>query len=435
MMRPLFRLIGAFATDRRGAVSLITAFALPALIATLALGTEVSYWLVKNRALQNAADSAVIAASIDGSANYLSEAKAVTARYGFVHGTDGVSVTASNTATCPAGGSDCYSVTVATVLPTYLGEVVGYIGAEKVGDASGTKLSAIAYAKPSGGAHQYCVVALASDGTAPGVAASGAPKADLSGCGVMSNTDASCKGHDLGAAQGDAAGTSNGCGAVQNSNVKPFVDPYTAMAAKLPADTCGGVYPQILLPASNRWSGTRTLGSVTTICGDLQLTGDVTIIAPSDAVLVIRNGELSTAGHSMKTASGSSLAIVFAGSNNLLYNHTPNGSGKLDITAPTSGIWSGVAMYQDPALTTGVQLSNPGSSPAWAFTGLVYLPHADLEFKGSVGKSSAGKRCTVIVANSIVIKGTGLILSTVECGAAGLDVPDNGSGGRGTLVG
>lgn len=428
-------LIRRFFADRRGAVSLITALALPALIGTLALGTEVSYWLVKNRTLQNAADSAVIAASIDASANYLIEAKSVAARYGLVDGAGGVVVIASNAATCPDGGTNCYSVKIATTLPNYLGKIIGYVGNSTVGGVNGTMLSAIAIAKPSGAAHEYCLVALASSGADPGVSSSGAPMADLSGCGVMSNTGERCNGHDLGAAYGDAVGTDSGCGAVQRSNAKPFVDPYQGLAAKLPADPCGGVYPQTALPTTNKWSGTKSLGSVTTICGDLQLTGNVSIVAPSDAILIIRNGELMMQGFNFVTASGSGLAVIFTGSNSALYFHIPDGSGALDITAPTTGTWAGVALYQDPALTVGVQMPNAASAPSWAFSGLVYVPHVDLDFRGSVGKGSAGKRCTVIVANSVTIKGTGLVLSTVECGAAGLATPTNGLGGRGVLVG
>lgn len=426
-----------FAADRRGSVSLITAFALPALIATLALGTEVSYWLVKNRSLQNAADSAVIAASIDASTSYLVQAKAVAARYGFVDGVAGVAITASNAAACPGGGTGCYSVKVATTLPTYLGNVVGYVGNGTVGGASGTRLSAIAFAKPSGTAHQYCLVGLASDGRSPAIQSSGSPKADLTGCGIASNTSMSCAGHDLGASVGDAAGTDDSCGIVKNSNVpKPFSDPYAALANKLPADSCGGTYPQVgVLPAGNRWSGTRTLASITTVCGDLQLTGNVIINAPSDAVLIIRNGGLATNGFLFQTAAGTGLAIVFAGTNGATYQHIPFGSGGLDIAAPTTGTWSGVAMYQDPSLTTNIQMPAAAASPTWAFSGLIYVPHADLNFQGSVGKATYGAQCTVIVANSISLNGTGLVLSTMDCVTAGLTTPTNGATGRGVLVG
>lgn len=435
MINSCRRAIRRFVIDRGGAVSIITALALPALIAALALGTEVSYWLVESRGLQNAADSAVIAATIDASANYLGQAKAVAARYGFVDGTGGVTVTASNAATCPAGGATCYSVKIATVLPTYLGRVVGYVGNGSVGGVSGTNLSAVAFAKPSGASHDYCVVALASNGTDPAIQTNGAPMADLSGCGTMSNTSAQCNGHDLGANFGDAVGTDSGCGMVQDSNVKPFTDPYSALAAKLPVDACGGSYPQGAATATTRWSGSKLLGSLTTVCGDLLLTADVTITAPSDAILVIRNGSLATQGFRFTVASGSGLAVIFTGVSSASYQHIPTGSGSLDLAAPTTGTWAGVALYQDPALSMGVQMPQAAGAPSWAISGLIYVPHVDLTFSGSVGKGSTGKQCTVIVANSLHINGTGLALSTVECGTAGLSTPNSGSSGRGVLVG
>ena len=429
-----WRAMALFARDQSGAVSILTALALPALIGTLALGSEVSYWLLASRKLQNAADSAVIAASIDASPSYLAQAKAVAARYGLVDGVNAVQVTGSNAAHCPTGGDTCYSVTIATALPNYLGGVIGYVGRGSANGVSGTKISAIAFAKPSGAAHEYCLVALGT-GSGDGVAASGVPMADLSGCGVMSNSSESCKGHDLGAAYGDAVGTNSGCGAVQTSGVKPFPDPYANLASKLPADACGGTYPQSPSASVVKWSGTRALGSTTTICGDLVLTGDVAVASPSDAVLIIRNGQLLTQGYRFTTSTGSGLAVVFTGTNASPSQHIPSGSGSLDFAAPTTGTWEGVAMYQDPALTSGVQMTNAASSPTWAISGLIYLPHVDLMIKGSIGKSVTGKRCTVIVSNTITIKGTGLVLSTVDCGVAGLMTPTNGSLGRGVLVG
>ena len=48
----------------------------------------------------------------------------------------------------------------------------------------------------------------------------------------------------------------------------------------------------------------------------------------------------------------------------------------------TSGTWSGVAIYQDPSLTTGVDIAAAGNSRTWNITGLVYLPHSSVTFSG-----------------------------------------------------
>ena len=433
----MIRALSRLSRHDGGGISVITALVLPAFVGTLGLGIEVSYWLLHNRSLQNAADSAVIAASQAGANGYVAQAKAIARQYGLIDGADGVTVTASNTATCPSGGTSCYSVTIADAVPTYVGALINYLGTAMVGGVRSTLISARAIALPGAVAREYCLVALASTPGTFGIDSRGSPKADLTGCGVRSNANMRCTGHDLEANFGDAVGTNDGCGIIKTSGVAAnFVDPYADKIATLPADACGGSYPKVgSLPTSNKWSGAKTLTSTTIICGDLLLTGNVTITAPSDAVLIIRNGQLALNGSTLQTAAGSGLALVFTGANDASHSHIPSGSGGLDIAAPTSGTWSGVALYQDPALTVNIAMPNAASQPTWAMTGLVYLPRVDLSFSGSVGKSSAGAQCTVIIANSIATNGTGLVLSTMACGAAGLTTPTNGGAGRAVLTG
>ena len=55
------------------------------------------------------------------------------------------------------------------------------------------------------------------------------------------------------------------------------------------------------------------------------------------------------------------MTIIFSGTSGT-YTHAPTGGGTLNIQAPTSGNWSGVALYQDPSLTTGVDISAAGNS-------------------------------------------------------------------------
>ncbi len=108
--------------------------------------------------------------------------------------------------------------------------------------------------------------------------------------------------------------------------------------------------------------------------------GDTTLTTVSPgSVLVIRNGRLDTNGHTLQTAPGSALTIIFTGPDlSGTYIHIPTGGGTLDFQAPTSGTWKGMAIYQDPALTKGVDISEAGNSPTWKITGIVYLPHSSV---------------------------------------------------------
>jgi hypothetical protein len=122
-------------------------------------------------------------------------------------------------------------------------------------------------------------------------------------------------------------------------------------------------------PLSNQWTGSQSLPTGNTkICGDLQLTGNVTIntvLGGPGAVLVIYNGQLDN-GYTITTSNGSAATVAFSGDNSGTYTHAPTGGGKIDIAAPTSDLspWKGVAMYQDPKLTIGVDISEAGNTPA-----------------------------------------------------------------------
>ena len=426
--------------DARGNIAVMTGLLAPVLIGGMGLAMESSYWYLDQRGMQNAADAAALAAATDGTTNYQTTASAVAAQYGYVNGTNDTTVTSSNTASCPGGGTNCYQVTITYKQALYLMPVLGFTGDTTVsGGGRGKTLTSTSVAKIGTTPRNYCILALNTIGTA--LQSNGAPKADLSGCNTMSNASATCNGHDLGADYGDAHITDNGCGVIQTSNVPIVPDPYAYLAANIPANTCGGSYPQEpakkkdpALPASNQWSGTKSLSGNVQICGDLQLTADVTINAPSGAVLVIENGQLDSNGFTVRTASGSTVTIVFSGDNSGSYTHAPTGGGTFDIQAPKTGVWSGVAVYQDPALTSGVDISAAGNSPTWDITGLVYLPHANVTFSGAVNKSSNGDSCFALVVADITINGTGSILEHGGCAAAGLNMPTGQVPGRGLLV-
>jgi Flp pilus assembly protein TadG len=402
--------------QERGAVAFMFALIAAGVIATIGLGIDVIGWYRTNRTLQNAADAAAVAAARNGTSSYQSEALAVAASYGFIDGSNGISIAPLNNQTCPNGQTNCYLVTVAMAsAPQFFSQIVGF------------PAPALSSAAMAGGAqtHTYCLMALASSGTDPAILGNGVPAANLDNCNIMSNTGMTCHGHNTGATNGDAHNTNNGCGITQNSNVPILPDPYKSLASNIPADTCGGSYPQESGGLQTKWSGAKTLPATTIVCGDLQLTALTTLTTASPgSVLVIENGQLDTHGNTLQTAAGSALTIIFSGSSGS-YTHAPTGGGTLNFNAPTSGTWSGVAIYQDPALTTGVDISAAGSTPTWDISGLVYLPHASVLFSGAVNNSANGASCFGLVVDNITINGTGEILKTGGCAAAGLNLPSN----------
>jgi Flp pilus assembly protein TadG len=428
----MFDKFRAFCRDERGVSIVAIGLTMPVLIGGMGLAAEVSYWRVHHRAMQNASDSAAIAAATNNSSNYAAEAQSVAAQYGFLDGSVQITVAVSNPSTAADCTANCYMVTISDKVPLFFSQVVGYQGNTIVGNQQLSTITASSVATTIK-AYTYCILALAGSGK-QGITSHGAPNTDLNGCNTMSNTSAVCTGHNLNANVGDAHGTNNGCGINQNSNVAAINDPFSGLASNIPSDSCNGSYPQEpttknspALPASNQLSGTLSFGSYKVLCGDQQLIGNTTI---NDTVLVIENGQLDTNGYTLQ---GTGLTIVFTGSNSANYQHIPTGNGTLDITAPTSGTWSGVAIYQDPSLTKNVDISAAGNSPTWNISGLVYLPHSSVTLSGAVNKSSQGVRCFELVVDNITVNGTGdIFANNNQCPEAGLDQTKGGN--RGMLV-
>jgi Flp pilus assembly protein TadG len=422
----------AFASDECGASIVAIALSMPVLIGGMGLAAEISYWRLHHRAMQNAADSAAIDAATNNSSNYIAEAQSVAAQYGFPNGSGQITVAVANPSTAAGCTTNCYTVTISDNLPLFLSQIVGYQGSAAGGSPRSTAITANAVAttiKP----YTYCILALATSGK-QGITSHGAANADLNGCNTMSNTDAVCTGHNLNANVGDAHGTNSGCGITQVSGVPAIADPFSNLASNIPPDTCNHTYPQEptqknspALPASNQLSGTYSFGATKVLCGDQQLIGNTTI---NNTVLVIENGQLDTNGNTLQ---GTDLTVVFTGANNPNYEHIPTGGGALDITAPTDGTWSGVAIYQDPSLTKNVDISAAGNSPTWNISGLVYLPHSSVTLSGAVNKSSQGQRCFELVVDNLTVNGTGDIFANDDqCAAAGLNQTRGGN--RGMLV-
>lgn len=448
----------AFRYDRGGNIAIIVAFALPVFLAALALGFELSQWYMSKWRMQNAADSAVIAAT-NNHGNYQSEARAVAAQYGYVNGVNNVSVSATNTATCPGGGNDCYQVTISRPTELYLSRMVGFTGSTTVNGRPMQGLASSAMAKQAVEPREYCILALAGSGEEDGIRTNGAPQADMPGCDIMSNTDSTCNGQNLNVDIGDAAGTNRGCGNQQNSNMPVVADPYASLASNIPATPCS-THPQGNYSGNPRQ--TDTLGLTATartgadfgnlwstasvnlsgkqywkVCGDMRLMSNVSITAPSSgAVLIIYNGRLDTNGYTLQSTAGTGLTIVFAGTDGIANSNAPYDSrnGIIDIAAPTSGTWSGIAMYQIPTLTDEVDVEEAGNTPAWKITGMVYLPNASVTLKGIVNKASYGASCFGLVVDNLEFSGTNAILAHGECDVAGLNLPYNLIAQRAALV-
>jgi hypothetical protein len=434
--------IGRFIRDRRGNMGPLIALMLVPLIGVIGVASETGSWFMVQRSMQNAADSAVLAAATNAGVNtYVTEARSVTASYGFTNGANNTTVAVvNNDNTVPAVcGGACYKVTITRNIPIFLTRIVGYNGSVALGGGRAQTISTLAVATPQVVPTSYCLLSL---GPGDGFHINGGNSVNLNGCNVRSNGDVTCNGNNSNGGANDIiySGSNKKCSPSTHASTT-LADPYTASAANIPANPCGGAYPQETgknntVDAQHQLTGNVTWGALQTYCGDVKLTGNVNLTTASPGtVLVIYNGTLDLAGNTLLGLAGSGLTIIFSGTNVAGYSHIPSGGGQLNFAAPTSGTWSGMALYQDPALTSGVDMSAAGNSPTWNITGLIYLPNSNLQFSGTVNKAVNGFSCFALVDYTFQSNGTGTILEDQsQCAQAGVTLPADGSIIRVALV-
>ncbi len=432
----VLRWLGRYGRDRRGNISTLVALLIVPLVGVMGIATETGNWFLMQRSMQNAADSAVLAAATNANAtnnSYQLEGKSVATKFGFTSGANNTTVTiVNNDNTVPAKcAGACYAATITRTVPVYLNRIVGWSATQSI--------TAKAVALPQNVPTSYCLVSL---GGGDAFHINGGNSVNLNGCNVLSNGDVTCNGTNSNGGANSITFLGN------NKNCSPGIqastalsDPYASLASNIPSNPCGGNYPQAsnkgVVDAAHTLTGPLSWGAVQTFCGDMQLGGNVNLTTPgTGTVMVIYNGRLDLNGNTLQTLAGSGLTIIFSGTSGS-YSHILYGSGSVNISAPLagSGTWSGMAIYQDPALTTGVDMTAAGNQPTWNISGVIYVPKSNLSFSGTVNKANNGLQCFVLVDYTFQSNGTGTILENQsQCAQYGVTLPSTSNTVRSELI-
>jgi hypothetical protein len=258
-----------------------------------------------------------------------------------------------------------------------------------------------------------CILALDQGGDLDdeGLLFNGAPNIDLNKCSLRSNTSLRCNGHDSNTVASIAAGSASGCSnPTSKANVVP--DVLAPMAAKIETK-CGGLTPGATWEPGKPPAAMITVQKDTHtqyhVCGDLTLSGSgyLTGSGPSkDSVIVVENGSLIVDDKS--SISTLRTAFILTGNNTKASSVVfPTGNGKastLTVSPPTSADnpWRGISLYQDPALTKGVD-NDWGPGATFNIDGVVYLPQSDVLMRGIAGSGLSG--CTKMVVNTLRTNG------------------------------
>jgi Flp pilus assembly protein TadG len=399
------RLTRHFLYDEHGGYLVVTALMSPILIGVVGLAADYGMWVQTHRAMQNAADSAAVSAATAyavGTTNSDTQAKAIASSYGFVHGTNSVTVTVNRP---PTSGSYLgNSAAVEVIISAPRTPVFSYI----YNSSSGTILArTVALASGSGSG---CVLAL--DTTASGALTDdGTTDVKLNNCSLYDNSSSS------------SALTMNGSATLTAKSVNVVGN----ISGKNQITTTGGIWTGVA-PAADPYASianpAATGSTVNTCCNDgtyspgiykggMKLTGKANVtLSPGTYYL---QGDLEISGGS--TLTGTGVTLVFTSSNGSTYAGAAiNGGANISLTAPTSGTYAGIAMFGDRNMTLGKTFSFNGGTTQ-NIIGAIYLPKGYAKYAGGSTNADSNK-CTQLIADTIEF--TGNAQFNINCSGVGV---------------
>lgn len=393
-------LLKRFARDQAGSYAIIIALLMPVLVGTAGLGTEVAWWFYKHKNMMSAADSAAVSAATAGT-NFATEANAITTFYGYANGISNVTVTVNQPPSTGGFTSSSQAVEVIITQPqARLMSALFGSGAVPV----------TARAVALGNVGTGCVLAL--DPTAnPAVTVKGSTQLNLINCNLYDDSNAGSALNVSGSATVSAAmvgtvGGVSGASSITATNgirtgIRAIGDPYANVTPTMPT----------WCDYSNKFNvkGTTTL-SPGSYCGDISVAAGATLTF-NPGIYYFNGANLSVAGNA--TITGTGVTLVFTGSAGNWGSATIGSNANVSLTAPTSGVTAGIAIYGDRRMPVGSSFNLTGGGTQ-NLQGAVYLPKAALSFSGGNGTSTT---CTQIIADTISIVGNSNV--QVNCAAMG----------------
>ena len=382
-------------SDRRGAVTLIVALALPVIVGVLGLGTEVGYWYALRAEMQRAVDLTVHAGAVEY-ADSGDQQSAVEAAYSaaMLNGIDSSDLSVSFLDT---EEGLAISASASRTASRYFSQLT------HGGSFIDINTQSVGLVRPE---RMICVLALGSGGD--GIEISGSALLDATGCSIHSN-----------AADDDAVGASGT--ALIHADCISMVGTDDVLSSHISLDECAGLEtemqevldpyldiepPSLAVPPYNsiqtsRWES--TIGSGRYAAVDLK--GEVEI--ETGATIVVDGGHFKTFG--TVDLVGRDVTIFFINGATL----EMGSNTELNLSAKVDGAYAGLLFVGDRTSTVEAHTLQGGT--ASELTGAIYLPTGSLQM---VGGSQSTMGCTHIVAHQISIRGQSLARN--NCDSAGV---------------
>lgn len=398
-------------TDRRGGVAMIIALSLPVFLGGAALTIDTIQWSLATRQMQRQADSGAIAGAFA-----LAQGRDVTtnvnsdlARNNFVKLTVTPVIENPPSAGAKIANAKAVRVVVATTMNLpFSGMFI-----------RGMPLRAEATAQVVGQG-EYCVIAL--DGSAAtGITMTGSTTLDLN-CGLMTNSVSATAAVSAG---GSSTIKASPIAAVGNVPPSPgrYIEPVSLFPYAVPAQDPYAALPDPLSTIGNGSAlsvspnGTKNIGPGTYKSVDIKGTLNM-----SPGVYYINGGSFSA--NSQATIIGTGVVIILTSSTaatspSSIATMDINGGANIQLTAPTTGTYAGILMYQDRrALDSGTNKVNGNSSSI--LQGAIYFPKQAMEFTGNTGMQT---NCLQLVAKRLTFTGNSSISNVCPAGSGAGSIP------------
>ncbi|MFL6748508.1 MAG: pilus assembly protein TadG-related protein [Sphingomicrobium sp.] len=412
----------------RGNMIVIAAASLPLLIGSAGLATDTIQWALWKRQLQRAADSAAIAGVYDRFAHSGASTNTATAVDHDLSLNQHTGMTLESgypAVTFPANaGSNKNQVRVVLAVQKSLSFSSMFLTTAPV-------ITATAQAAGVEVSGDFCVLSL-QENSKTGIQATGNASISMD-CGMMTNSTAT----NAAAGQGSASVTATtiaAAGGIQQSNnwtvqtYQPYSpqldDPYASLDPSTTDgdfDNCSANPPP--LTVDNNTDGLVVSGGACYGSLDIQSNRTLTL---KDGTYVIDGGNVNIQGTLHLTNASLLLTNKSSAANATIGTIDMNSSGQIDATAPTTGKWAGMAIYQDrravdnsPTGTISANSPNKiNGNSTNKIKGVIYFPSQQITYNGT-GTGTA--TCTQFVAKRIYWSGnSGLNNFTKNCPGSGI---------------
>ncbi|BCG80174.1 pilus assembly protein TadG-related protein [Mesorhizobium sp. 113-3-3] len=380
----------------RANVATIFALSLPIVVGAAGFGVETSYWYYNSLRLQATADAAAYAGALEQISG--SDKPTIVAAATQSAATNGLGSGTITVNTPPASGPNTAKKAVEVIVGQNLNRMFTSIFTQGQVPEQARAVALIINASKA------CVLAL--DPSASQAALfSGNTSVKIIGCSVMANSIASdaIKLQGSAALQADCLISGGGVSlsnpvttvcAAPITQALPAADPFADLPAPAASNPCQNANKSTLKPG--------------TYCSGLSLSGTVTL---QPGVYVIQSGDFKVNANA--NVSGDGVTIYLAGGSRV----SMNGNATVSLSAPTSGIYSGVLMYGDRTSTGGQSTFN-GTADS-LLTGALYFPKQQVNY---LGNFSGKNGCTQVVADLIQWSGSSNI--SQDCTSLGMrDIP------------